>query len=253
MHNKDFWIARADGTGAIRLTDLSDRTIAVPRFLPDASAISWISYTPETNVSILRWQSISESDPHDIVTSQKHIPYQWSPYGRRVVYWLRDDDNETTDEVFVYSLRNGETKKLLDGHIRNWAWSASGDQLAVATKEKLFVFNMLDGTQRDIEYTEEMKAVWTVSYDMKWSPDEQTIGVIFYSNDEDVTSLFTVTLLYGQWKEMTERQGSSYIVYWSPDGKWISYDLQELVKIRPAGTLWEVDIDAYVDQITQKQ
>lgn len=45
----------------------------------------------------------------------------------------------------------------------------------------------------------------------------------------------------------------AYRSAWSPDGKWLSYDLQELVKIRPAGTLWEVEIDEYINQMEQKQ
>lgn len=252
LHEEDFWMARADGSESRRLTDVSDRKIVRHNLSPDASAVSWISYTPETKVSILRWQPLSDSGSHDIVKSLKYIPYQWSPYSRRIVYWLRDENEETIDDLCVFSLHDGETKKLIDGKIHIWAWSPSGDQLAIAIKEKLLIFNMIDGTRREIEYTGEMKTLWTVSYDMKWAPDEQQICMILYNHNEDVTSLFTVNLLNVQWKEMTAREGSSYIFYWSPDGKWISYDLEKLVKIRPEGVLWEVEVDSFLKKMDEK-
>jgi len=253
IHEEDFWIARSDGSESIRLTDVSDREIAAPHLSPDGSAVSWISYTPESKVSILRWQQMSESDSHDVVTSLRRLPYQWSPYGKRIVYWLYDGDDETPDEVFAFSLRDGESKKLVEGHIQFWAWSPSGDQLAVLTKEKLRVFNVEDGTTRDIEFTGKIDPLWDRAYHMQWSPDGQQIGIVAMFIDEDVTSLFTVSLLDGKWKEMTERQGTSYVFSWSPNGKWISYNLQELVKLRPAGSLWEVEIDEYIEKVVQTQ
>ncbi len=252
LHAEDLWITRTDGSKAIRLTDVSDRKVVEHHLSPDGSAVSWISYAPESKVSVLRWQQMSESDSHEIVKSLKFIPYQWSPYGRHIVYWLYDGKEETTDEVFVFSLRNGESRKLIEGHIHFWAWSPSGDQLAVLIKEKLLIFNVKEGTRQDIEFTGKINTLWDVSYHMQWSPDEQQIGIIAMFKNEDVTSLFTVSLFNGKWKEMTERQGTSYIFSWSPDGKWISYDLQELVKIRPEGILWEVEVEFFLRKMDEK-
>jgi len=68
----------------------------------------------------------------------------------------------------------------------------------------------------------------------------------------DVTSIFTISIVDGKWTELTERSGTNYSLSWSPDGKWISYDLEEFVKIRPEGVLWEVEVDSFLKKMDEK-
>jgi hypothetical protein len=46
--------------------------------------------------------------------------------------------------------------------------------------------------------------------------------------------------------------GYKYIVNWSSDGRWVSYDSENWIKIRPEGVLWELKIDAYLQQMDQR-
>ena len=36
--------------------------------------------------------------------------------------------------------------------------------------------------------------------------------------------------------------GEKWFLYWSPDGKWLSYDSYGYVKVRPEGAIWEADV-----------
>ena len=40
-----------------------------------------------------------------------------------------------------------------------------------------------------------------------------------------------------------------YSMYWSPDGKWISYLTEESVKVRPEGILWEADFNEVIEKL----
>ena len=31
--------------------------------------------------------------------------------------------------------------------------------------------------------------------------------------------------------------------FWSPDSKWISYSIEQNIKTRPEGVLWEMDVE----------
>lgn len=47
-------------------------------------------------------------------------------------------------------------------------------------------------------------------------------------------------------------EGANYYVAWSPDGKWIAYNSEEWVRTRVAGIVWEVEVEAFLRQATEK-
>jgi len=258
LHKDDLWMARADGSGAIQLTDVSERKVVRHYLSPDGSAVSWISYSPESKISILRIRRMSESESRDITRSSKFINFQWSPYGRYIAYELYaneyDNKEGSTEELFIFSPFDGESKKILEGRIHIWAWSPSGDRLAVLTNEKLLIFDMKDGKCQQVG--RKIDALWEDYYDMKWSPDEREIGLIITfkpdSSAQGSSSIFTVTIPEGKWTGLTKRLGYNYSLLWSPDGKWISYDLEEYVKVRPEGILWEVEVESFLKKMDQE-
>ncbi|MHC4206742.1 MAG: hypothetical protein ACYSTT_18975, partial [Planctomycetota bacterium] len=42
---------------------------------------------------------------------------------------------------------------------------------------------------------------------------------------------------------VTNDTSCKYLLHWSPDGKWISYNSEGSVKVRPEGALWKADFD----------
>lgn len=113
---------------------------------------------------------------------------------------------------------------------------------------------MKDGKCQEVG--EKIDALWERCLDMKWSPDEREIALIkFFSPDsasQDNSTILTVSIPDGKWTELTGRLGLSLSLSWSPDGRWISYDLEEFVKIRPEGVLWEVEVDSYLKKMDEK-
>jgi Tol biopolymer transport system component len=254
FHEEDLWMARADGSEAVQLAGVSDGKAFRPCFSPDGSAVSWISYPREPEVCVLRMRRISESETHDIARSSKYISHQWSPYGRRIVYGFYDTREELTHELFIFSPFDNKSKKILEGRILRWAWSPSGERLAVLTKEKLLIFDVKEGKSREIG--EKIDASWKRCLAMKWSPDEREIALIkFFSPDsasQDNSTILTVSIPDGKWTELTGRLGLSLSLSWSPDGRWISYDLEEFSKVRPEGILWEVEIESFLKKMDEE-
>jgi Tol biopolymer transport system component len=137
-----------------------------------------------------------------------------------------------------------------------YRWSPSGQSLALLVGRKVMLFRFPGGKSEQIGSL--IDPVLGRCYDMSWSPDEQTIALSLEVKPGQSdrkgfgTRVFTVTVPDGRWTELDGEPGYNCSVNWSPDGKWISYDLEEQVKIRPEGILWELDLDAYLKQMDQK-
>jgi Tol biopolymer transport system component len=260
LFEKDLWLARADGSGAVPLTGASDRQIVGYRSSPDGSAISWISHSPSTGLSILRIRSLSEDKPRDIVETSKRIGYRWSPNGSHIAYQFYGPKDNATHELFVVSASGGEPRKLIemkpdDYHTSfDYRWSPSGKNLALLVGRRLLVFQFPDGESQQVGGL--LDPLLGRCFGMTWSPDEQSLALIMETkptSSEGVsgTEIFTVTVPEGRRTELEGESGNNYSVNWSPDGKWISYDSEEFVKTRPEGLLWEVEIDAYLKKMDQ--
>ena len=49
----------------------------------------------------------------------------------------------------------------------------------------------------------------------------------------------------------TDDQGWKNLFYWSPDGKWISYNSDGMVKTRTEGTMWDADFQEIVKKASR--
>jgi len=253
LYEDDLWMSRTDGSPTVQLTGASDRRVVRRTWSPDGSAIAWISHLPSSGKSILRMRRFSEDERRDIAESLKYIGFKWSPYGSYIAYEFFDRKEDSTRELFVISAAGGKPRRLIEISQKSaysWAWSPSGESLAVLANQKLQIFEMPDGEPRQVGKL--LDHGWRGCYDMKWSPDGREIALsTWVSSDEDTGSIFTVTVPEGKWTELTAKMGTHYSLSWSPDGKWISYDSEEFVKVRPEGILWEVEMDGYLKKMAE--
>jgi len=202
---------------------------------------------------------VSEDKPQVIAETSKYISFKWSPYGNYIAYDCFERGKDTTRELFVASVSDGVPKKLIErgpgsGLSRDWAWSPSGEKLAALADRKLLIFQMPDCEPHQVGKLFDPN--WCACSDMEWSPDGRELAVIISmgpgSSGQQASRILTVTVPEGKWREVAGKAGTNYYLYWSPDGKWISYDSEEFVKVRPEGILWEVEIGEYLERMAEE-
>ncbi|MCP4453943.1 MAG: hypothetical protein GY809_20975 [Planctomycetes bacterium] len=264
LFEKDLWISRTDGSGAEQLTGAADREVVGRRHVcsPDGSAVSWISHSASTDMSVLRMRRFSEDRSRDIVETPKRVACEWSPDGSHIAYELYGPEDDAIRELFVMSTFDGELRKLMETRLDDYhsgfqyRWSPSGENLALLVGRKVMLFRFPGGKSQQIG--DLIDPALGRSFDMSWSPDGQTIALTLEerpgqpNGKEPGTRVLTVTVPDGRWTELDGESGYNYWVNWSPDGKWLSYGAEEWVKIRPEGILWELELAAYLKQMDQK-
>jgi len=186
LYQEDLWFARTDGSPAMRVTRASDRNVVRHMWSPDGSAISWISHNPSSGKSILRVRRLSEDEPRDVAKTSKWISYGWSPYGSRIAYEFFERENDTMRQLFVVPASGGESKKLMEtkqegrGRLQ-YAWSPSGEKLAVLADRKLLMFRLPDGQ------CQQVGGVIHIPFggysNMAWSPDGRRLALIMWAKD----------------------------------------------------------------------
>ncbi len=144
----------------------------------------------------------------------------------------------------VISASSGETRKVLDIP-RGCAWSPDGKELAFASEGSILAVPIADGEVRRIADRKEL-GVDEVNYGLCWSPDGSKLAFGSYNRVTGKPGpgpIFIVSAEGGEITRLaTDDSGQKDCLYWSPDGKWISYNSDGMVKTRPEGAIWEADV-----------
>lgn len=165
---------------------------------------------------------------------------RWSPDGKMIHYIVQSGKENI---LHVRPASGGKEIMRLEA-FDDFAWSPDGKELAVAFKnDQLSVISMSSGKTRRIADLKDMEL--TEVYDLLWSPDGRNLACVGYHAEKDQSGpIFIIPVEGGKATEVaTDDNGWKYWVYWSPDSKWISYNSDGSVKVRPEGTMWEADFD----------
>ena len=77
------------------------------------------------------------------------------------------------------------------------------------------------------------------AFGLCWSPDGHG-----YRRVKESHHIFMVPAEGGEVTELAaDDNGEKYCLYWSPDGKWLSYNSDAFVKTRSEGAIWEADME----------
>ena len=169
----------------------------------------------------------------------------WSPDGEMIAYTYETESKKT---LMVISASGGEAMKILDksGDKRQYTWSPDSKELAFVSKGIISAISIADGIRRQILDPKELgmdEVGW-----LRWSPDGQYLAFL-----SDWSQIWLVPAEGGAVTELAvDDPGEKYGLFWSPDGRWISYQAEEFIKIRPEGEIWEVNVSELLG-ITQKE
>jgi Tol biopolymer transport system component len=172
----------------------------------------------------------------------------WSPDGKQI-YYVTKIGRENT--VYAIPASGGEPTKVLDNF-----YDADGHpdsrRFVAATKDGNIRISTTTGDNiRTI--TNFKDAGLDDVHDIRLSPDGKHVACIGRQSDKGYSGPIIVFNFDdgNVTKIATDDDGAKYWLSWSPDGKWISYNSDGSVKVRPEGTLWEVDFEEILKKISR--
>jgi Tol biopolymer transport system component len=254
----DIWIASADGSPPVRLTETPEREIGGD-WDRDGRRIIWLSYSDSADRSVLYVCEPPHGKPKKLIEVSGQLGYRGLDGGTKIAYTV--DDREKV-AVWVIAFGGGEPKKLmeLEGDRRTeftYALSPNGRELALVLGDKVSAFSLPDGERREI--ADFHNAAWSLYPSIHWSPDGRTLAILLYPKSSfaiamgERTRIFTVPASGGEWTELAaDDKGDKYSFDWSPDGKWIAYSSDGMVKTRSESILWEVEITEFLKRTAEK-
>ena len=122
-----------------------------------------------------------------------------------------------------------------------YEWSADGRDLLLFSAGIVSAVSIADGKSRQFLDLEELSL--DNASEFSWSPDMKTLAFIGHREATGSYHIFAVPAEGSGFTELaTDDPGQKWFLYWSPDGKWLSYDSYGYVKVRPEGAIWEVDV-----------
>jgi Tol biopolymer transport system component len=203
------------------------------------------SWSPDGNqIAVIHrgnvWIASSNGDkPLQITeTPEMEIWPGWSPDGRMISYVA---GSERSFYVRPVSGEGQATK--IAGADHTSVWSPDSKQLVIQSEGKISIVSVADGETRQIAKLNDL-GLERVFY-FSWSPDGKYIAFVGKHIEKgDAGPIFLIPAEGGKPTTLVTNDNScKYLLHWSPDGRWISYNSEGPAKVRPEGTLWEADFD----------
>jgi Tol biopolymer transport system component len=198
------------------------------------------------------WIASSNGDkPIQITkTSKRELWPGWSPNGRMISYVSYAAGLEGGSSFYVRPVSGGQTTKI-PGADRTSVWSPDSKSLLIQSEGMISVVSVADGRIRQITKLKDL-GLERVFY-FSWSPDGKRIACVGKHVEKgDAGPIFIIPVEGGETTTLATNDNScKYLVHWSPDGRWISYNSEGPAKVRPEGTLWEADFDKIVKKASR--
>ncbi len=173
---------------------------------------------------------------------------RWSNDGTKVYYIVQSGKENT---VYAIPASGGEPRKVLD-NFYDAAWNPDGNAFAVASKDgHIKVGHTVGGDMRVIA---DLKDVGLKDvHDICLSPDGKHVACIGRQAEKGYAGpVLVIGVDDGTTTRIaTDDDGAKYWLSWSPDGKWISYNSDGPIKVRPEGTMWEADFEEIVKKASR--
>jgi len=164
----------------------------------------------------------------------------WSQDGKQLYYVIKIGRENT---VYSIPASGGEPRKVLD-NFYDADWHPDGRRFVAATKNGNIMIGTTTGDNIRVIANFEDAGLDDI-HDICLSPDGKHIACIGRQAEKGYAGpVLVIGVDDGSTTRIaTDDDGTKYWLSWSPDGKWISYNSDGSIKVRPEGTMWEADFD----------
>jgi len=178
-------------------------------------------------------------------TPERERWIDWSPDGKMISYYV---DAKTKRSLHVIPASGGKSTMVLDD-CKTANWSPNSQEFAVLSEENISIFTIDGHKKRHIIDLKDLDL--DDSSSPRWSPDGKHLAFIGWATGEE-DRLYMIPSGGGQVTELAPGDnGEIHGLNWSPDGKWISFLTNEVIKVRPEGTMWEADFEEILEKLQQ--
>ncbi len=271
--NKDLWVVpvslkdgRTTGPAVMVFAARDGKSPGRATWSPDSKRLS-VLYKGDIWIA-----SAEGGTPVQITkTPENEIRLVWSPDGEMIAYLFesRMHGREWQRILHVISVSGGEATEILDTRIGRdrYAWSPDGREIAVVSEGVISAIPIAGGKARQILDLKHQGFVTGNAWGLSWHPDGKYLafisanisrGDLGYSHQLDrgddavYEGIFMVPAKGGKFTELVaDDPGEKYLLYWSPDGKWLSYNSDRFVKTRPEGAIWETDLEEFLKKASR--
>ena len=212
------------------------------------------SWSPDSNkIAVVHkgdiWIAFADGDkPVQFTkTSEMEVSPGWSPDGTMINY-ISEHDNGN-----VYNIRRvsgGEEKQILSADSTS-TWSPDSKKLVIQSEGMISTISVTDGEIRQIASLKDLDLERVFSF--SWSPDGKNIACVGEHIEKgDAGPIFIIPIEGGKTTTLvTDDISCKYWLSWSPDGKWIAYDSEGFDKVRSEGTMWELDFEEVLNNLSE--
>jgi Tol biopolymer transport system component len=216
------WVANADGSGARSIVDAA----MWPAISPDGAQIAYYKMRADNGIYVA---GIDGGNPRRVIGGSDVCCVQWSPEGRRLVYFKGSLRPNGTGTLLIAGLDGVLITEVGPGFAPTWA--PDGNRLAYAgcapnsTQCGIFVFDIRSHTARQI------------TRDNGGSPQWSPLGdkIVYQADDgKSHINLFVVDVDGTDRKQLTSGRGNDGQPDWSRDGSTIFWRSDQ------NGTAWAI-------------
>ena len=168
---------------------------------------------------------------------------KWSPDGKMIAYtikdtiWVTPASEEDAIQMPIFCRKCGYV----------YTWSPDSREIIYASDEGLILaVSITDSETRQILNLNELGH--EEAFDLCYSPDGQSLAFITYNTTRNKYGPIFVVSSDGMKTAnlAADDLGGIYSLFWSPDGKWLSYNSDGFFKTGPEGAIWEADVEEFL-------
>jgi beta-lactamase regulating signal transducer with metallopeptidase domain/Tol biopolymer transport system component len=166
----------------------------------------------------------------------------WSPDSTMIAFGTISESGKSV-QLKIVPVSGGQAKIITNSATGvSYTWLPDGKALTIVSEEAGVIANypISDGEPKTIVPLKELE-LELVKW-LKWSPDGTMLAFEGVNKiGEKKRTLYVYQPDNAKLYQLSNEDVAPF--YWSPDSKWISFNTEQLVKVRPEGIIWEMNVD----------